>query len=57
MRRMACFSRLFSSTGMARSHSACSSSLNSAVMASFSASTLEMRDCLSASLRAADISS
>ena len=55
--RMACFSRLFSSTGIARSHSACSSSVNSALMASFRSSTLPMRDCLSASFRAADISS
>ena len=42
---------------MARSHSACSSSENSARMDSLSASTLPMRESLSASLSAALISS
>ena len=57
MLRMAFFSSFLRLTGISRSHAACSSSLNSARMRSFSSSTCAMRESLSASERAAYISS
>ncbi len=57
MVRMAFFSSFLSTTGISRSQAACSSSVNSARMDSFRASTLPIRESLSASRRAAAISS